>query len=257
MGFFNRLANAWKIFTTSISFIGRDKSLLAVPILMVLSGVIFIIAAFMFAPVALLFDKPYFYLSVFLFFLVAEIVTVFLGAVQSWMVYEVAQNKDTTVASGFARALRNLPDIFAYAVVFFLISLLAGALRKRGRLGEIAAGFIETFAGIVGKLVLPAMIVTERSFGEAVAQMKHSTRAVPEILTYEIGIRPLTVLATILGVLLSIAFGLSFGFLVGIAFFVIFIIALILLSILIDTTYYTLLYLTLIERKHIPGLKLR
>jgi hypothetical protein len=174
------------------------------------------------------------------------------------MVHEVAQGKDTTVASGFKRALHNIKDIVSFAVVFLIVTILINALRRRGgRMGEITAGWLDTLAGIVGKLVLPAMIVTERNFGEAVAQLKHSVKAIPEIATFEIGIRPLTTLIVILGALLGIVFYMTFGLIFAIVYFIAFIIALILLTLFVNNTYYTLLYLTLIEKKHVKGLHLR
>jgi hypothetical protein len=257
MGFFDRLANAWKIFKLSFEFIGRDKSLTIVPILMLLSGVLFCILAVILFPIASLMPESYFYISAILFVLIAQTWSTFLGAMQSWMVHEVAQGKNTTVASGFKRALHNIKDVIAYAVVFLIVSILISAVRRRGRLGEFAAGWLETFAGIIGKLVLPAMIVTERNFGEAVKQLKHSVHAIPEIATFEIGIRPLTTLTVFLGILLGLVFFVTFGPIFTIIYGIVFIISLILLTLFINNTYYTLLYLSLIEKKHVKGLHLR
>ncbi len=261
MGFFDRLHNAWKIFKLSFEFIGRDKSLMIVPVLMLLSGILLcaigIVLFVISAPAFAILPRSYFYISCILFLLVAQTWSTFLGAMQSWMVHEVAQGKDTTVASGFKRALHNIKDVLAYAFVFLVVSILISAIRRRGRIGQFAAGWLSTFAGVIGKLILPAMIVTERSFGEAVAQLKHSTRAIPEIATFEIGIRPLTTLAVFLGILVGALFFFSFGLMFTIIYAIIFIIALILLTLFINNTYYTLLYLTLIEKKHVKGLHLR
>ena len=257
MGFFDRLANAWKIFKLSFEFIGRDKSLMIVPVLMLISGIILCILAIIILPIARLLPDSYFYISAILFLLIAQTIITFLAAMQSWMVHEVAQGKDTTVASGFKRALHNVKDIISYAVVFLIVSILIAALRRRGRMAAFAAGWLDTLAGIVGKLVLPAMIVTERSFGEAVAQLKDSVKALPEIATFEIGIRPLTTLAVFLGILLGVVFYVSFGPIFAVIYFIVFVIAIILLTLFINNTYYTLLYLTLIEKKHVKGLHLR
>lgn len=254
---FQRLANAWKIFTFSLSFIGRDKSLMIVPILMLLSGIFFCIMAAILFPLASVMPDTYFYISVLFFVLIAQTWSTFLAAMQSWMVHEVAQQKDTTLASGFKRATHNIGDIIAYAVTFLIISILSSALRRKGRAGAFAAGFIDTIAGIVGKLVLPAMIVTERSFADSIRQLKDSTHAIPEIATYEIGIRPLTVLAVFLGALITLAIAVSIGAITAIIFAVAFIILLVLLTLFINNTYYTLLYLTLIEKKHVKGLHLK
>jgi hypothetical protein len=257
MGFFDRLHNAWKIFKLSFEFIGRDKSLAVVPVLMLLSGILFCILAIILYPFAAIMPESYFYVSAIIFLLIAQTWSTFLGAMQSWMVHEVAQGKDTTVASGFKRALHNIKDIIAFAVVFLVVSILINALRKKGRMGQFAAGWLDTLAGIVGKLVLPAMIVTERNFGEAVAQLKHSVKAIPEIATFEVGIRPLTTLAVFIGILAGFLFYVTFGLVFTIIYGIMFFVALILLTLFINNTYYTLLYLTLIEKKHVKGLHLR
>jgi hypothetical protein len=258
MGFFDRLHNAWKIFKISFEFIGRDKSLMIVPVLMLLSGILFCILAVILYPFVAIMPESYFYVSILLFVLLAQIWSTFLAAIQSWMVHEVAQGKDTTIASGFKRALHNFKDIIAFAVVFVIISILISILRKRGgRMGRFAAGWLDMLAGIVGKLVLPAMIITERNFGQAVGQLKHSVKAIPEIATFEIGIRPLTTLAIFLGVLAGLLFYVSFGLIFTIIYGITFVVAIILLTLFINNTYYTLLYLTLIEKKHVKGLHLR
>jgi hypothetical protein len=254
MGIFDRLANAWHIFTTSISFIAKDKSLLAIPILLVLSSVVLCIAFFamFFAPRV----GGAFVANIVVFLFIMYAWTTFLGAAQSWMVHEVAQGKDTTVRSGFGRALKNIGDVLAFAVVMLLIGAIAGRLRQKGALGQIAGGFLETIAGIAGKLVLPAMIITERSFVQAVQQLRHAIRAIPEIATYEIGIRPLTGLVVWIGLGFAALLLFTAGLIAAVAFFVLWILAVVILSIQINQIYYTLLYLTLIEKKRVPGLRI-
>ena len=100
------------------------------------------------------------------------------------------------------------------------------------------------------------MIITERHFGQAIIQLKDSYKAIPEIATFEIGIRPLISLTTIIGLFLDFVMFLSFGIFVGIIFFALWLIVMMLFSVYINTTYYTLVYLTLIEKKKIKGLKL-
>ena len=255
MAFFNKLANAWYIFATSLSFIGRDKSLLAVPILLIFSTLAFCLLFFLalFAPKSL---SIAFYANLIIFVFAMYLWSTFLGAAQSWMVHEVAQGKDAKLLSGLKRAMKNILDIFAFAFIMLLINILLGSLRKRGTLGEMAAGFMSLITGIAGKLVLPAMIVTERNFLQSVKQLGESIRTIPEIATFEVGIRPLTSLAVFVSIGISILFGLGLGLLTGIILFVILLLAIIVFSILINQIYYTLLYLALIENKKVPGLKL-
>ncbi len=257
MGFVDRLHNAWKIFKTSFEFVGRDKSLLIIPIVMVLSYFVLVIPfIIIFIGSALIFR--YAFAGVLLCLLLANFWNTFLMSAQSWMVHEVAQGKDTTVMSGIRRALHNLADIFVYSVVFMLVSVLLGMMRdKGGPIGRIIADLLGVFAGIIGKLILPAMIVTERSFGESVQQLKHAKRAIPEIATFEIGIRPITSLITFFTLIFAVILFLLFGLVPAVIFFVLYLIVLSMLTLFINNTYYTLLYLSLIERKHVKGLHLR
>ena len=254
MAFFDKLANAWYIFTTSLSFIGRDKSLLAVPFLLIFSAVAFCLMFFLvlFIPKA----GVAFYANLVIFMFVMYFWSTFLGAAQSWMVHEVAQNKDATLLSGLGMAMKNILDILAFAFVMLLIKILLGSLRKKGAAANMAAGFLDLVTGIAGKLVLPAMIVTERNFVQAVKQLGEAIKNIPEIAAFEIGIRPLTSLAVLASIGISVRFGLGMGLLTGITIFFILFLAIIVFSILINQIYYTLLYLTLIEKKKVPGLKL-
>ena len=238
MGFIERLKNSWDIFKFSLGLIKKDKSLIAIPILMFVS-VVALIIIFILAFFAGSIKEPganagiYFWGIVFLFF--NYFITTFYASAQSWMVHEVVQGKNTTVASGFKRAFRNFFDILAFVFVFIII---------------------KTISGIVGKLVIPSMIITERHFGQAVMQLKDSYKAIPEIATFEIGIKPLISLTTIAGLFLAFIMFISFGIFIGIVSFILWVIVIMLFSVYINTTYYTLVYLTLIEKKKIKGLKL-
>ena len=258
MGFIERLKNSWDIFKFSLGLIKKDKSLIAIPILMLVS-VVALIIIFIFAFFTGSIEEVnnagiYLWGIVFLFF--NYFITTFYASAQSWMVHEVVQGKNTTVASGFKRAFRNFFDILAFVFVFIIIKILASGLKKRGMAGKISAGFIETISGIVGKLVIPSMIITERHFGQAVMQLKDSYKAIPEIATFEIGIKPLISLTTIAGLFLAFIMFISFGIFIGIVSFILWVIVIMLFSVYINTTYYTLVYLTLIEKKKIKGLKL-
>lgn len=179
----------------------------------------------------------------------------FLGAALAWMVYEVAQGKDTTVASGFKRAAHNLGDILAFAAVVMFIRAVSNWLRQKGMAGQMAGGTLETLAGIAGRLVLPAMIVTERSFGEAVKQLRDSVKAIPEIAAYEIGIRPLVGLAVFIGIGVTAVLAMVMP-IFALFFALAYLLLLIMASIYVNNTYYTLLYLTVIEKKKLKEFRL-
>lgn len=253
MGFFDRLKNAWKIFKLSFALLKKDKSLIVIPILMIFSSLI-LFGIFGFLMYYYKLSSNYILFFAFLFIL--YFVMTFLAAAQSWMVYEVLKGKNATTISGFKRAFGNIGDIlvFVFSVVF--IKMLSSWLRGKGRAGQMAGSLIDYLTGLAGKLVLPAMIITERNFKESVVQLKDSLKAVPEIATYEIGIRPLMTLVFFIGLLLALMLGSSLGIFVGFIFFLILLSLMILISVYINETYYTTLYLTLIEKKKIKGLDL-
>lgn len=108
------------------------------------------------------------------------------------------------------------------------------------------------FQAFAGKLVLPAMIVTDRNFLESVKQLGDSVKALPEIATFEIGIRPLTFIAVLCGVLGTVILFFLSPF-IAVPFAFTYFLLLIMAVNYINSTYYTILYLTLIEKKKIKG----
>jgi hypothetical protein len=264
MGFFNRVKNSWSIFTLSLSYIRKDKSLLFVPYLTIF-GLIALLCIFFFSLMFFPGFSTYLtssdiitYSWIALFLFCAYLVCTFLGAMQAWMVYEVAHKKDATLASGMKRAFANIWDILGFAVVAVVLVFLAHFLQEKGNLlGKITGGLLEGFRGIAQKLVLPAMIVTEKNFAQAVKKLKHGLRGWPEILTIEIGLGPLIIFG------LFASFGISFlvmvyiNGLVGIVVLIMLVLSVYAASIFINQVYYTLLYLSLIERMKIPGLVIK
>ncbi len=269
MGFIDRLRNAWNILKTSLLFIGRDKSLLIIPFLLILCAILMILFfIFGFGWFTASHDVHYTNIQVYgvliLFLFISYLWSVFLGSAQAWMVYEVAQGRDATLASGAQRALQNIKDILAFAVVATIVDVIIEALRGKQPTTNYgaeqiarntAASFLGLGSRIMKKLVLPAMIVSERNFGEAVKQLREGIRAIPEIGAYEIGMRPLNIIYTFLYFGLAYAVGMYLH-LVTIAglIFIIGFISQVILNIVIDQTYYTLLYLTIIEKKKVKGL---
>ncbi len=255
MGFVDRLSNSWNIFKTSFDFLRRDKSLLLVPVI----GVLFILA---FLLVFFFFGLPFVQLGgwwlMILFLLIVNIIAVFFGAVQAWMVYEVALGKDATLASGFRRAFNNIFDIAFFVVASLIIGSVLRAIRERGGVaGEITSGVAGVFVGIAKKLVLPAMIISENNFWDSVKGLRKALKAAPEIAVYELGIGPLLIVAVLLDVAIAFLVALLFGLIPALILFALLFVLLIYLYHLIDQIYYTLLYLTVIEKRKVKGLKLR
>jgi len=255
MAVIDRLVNAWEIFKTSFEFLGRDKSLMAVPILMIVSAFALVIPFIIALALAKGGAIPLVAIVVLFF---AYFWFTFLGAAQAWMVHEVAQGKDATLGSGFSRAGKNFGDIMAYAAVMLLVRTIISSLRRKGgAAGRVGASFLDLIVGIAGKLVLPAMIVTHRSFKESIMQLKQALKAIPEIATFEVGIRPLVGWVNFVGFAIAVAVWFSGFRITAVAILFIWILLVSLVSIFINQTYYTLLYLTVIEKKKIKGVKLK
>jgi hypothetical protein len=271
MGFFDRLKNAWSIFILSWKYAGKDKSLLAIPIWLVALNIVFVLAligvllgAGLFVPDRAIGLSMYLIFALYLF--CSLFVNVFLGAAQCWMVYEVTLGKDTTVWSGLKRAWKNLADIIWFSIVMFILKILTSKRGGRGIgsvLTTIFGGLIETLVRLAGKLVLPAMIVTERTFKEAVLDLQRSSKVWPEMLAFEAGAGPLFSFVGFFGFLI-ILFVFFLLYATGISLMLSIFIAVgllvmqtALLSIarnFVDSTFHTLLYLALVEKKKIPEL---
>jgi len=174
MGFFDRISNSWNIFKISFDFLRRDKSLMLVPVI----GVLTIAAAlilFFFLAAPLLQSGGW--LLMILFLLIINIIAVFFAAIQSWMVYEVAVGKDATLSSGAKRAFNNLFDIILFVIASLVVGSVLRAVREKGGVfGEIASGAAGVFVGIAQKLIIPAMIIGERNFWDSVKYLGKATK---------------------------------------------------------------------------------
>ncbi len=262
----NRLINSWNVFKTSLSFIKRDKSLWIIPILSFLVNIaIFVIFIMLFMAGSLNYSSGGMFLTVIIFMLISYLVSTFFASAQSWMVYEVAKGKNTTLSSGMGRAIKNIRDIVLFSIVSLIISIILGAIRGnknnqgavQNALREGTAGVLGFITGIMKKLVLPAMIITDRSFIDAVKQLKEGIKAIPEIAVYEIGIGPIIGIAFVVSLIIPFMI-IWAGFVwTGIILMVILIMIIGLISSLINQIYYTLVYLTIIEKKKIKGLSLK
>ncbi len=276
MSFIDRLSNSWSLLKLSFQFLNKDKSLLAVPIILpflniVVFGILIIIILSTVSVIPETTEDSYGsiigYSLLALFFFVMSFVNTFFGAAHSWMVYEVVNGKDATLGSGLKRAFANLWDVFLFALAMMVIKLISAALRGQKKEGldvgyyvrSFIAGWVETISTILGKLVLPAMIVTERSFAEAVVDLKSSVKKWPEVLTFEFGVNTVMGFITFLIVIpLVILAVLTFPSVLGFVFVSLIVLTLIasnILSSFINATYYTLLYIALVEGKKIKGSK--
>ncbi|MBI4139618.1 hypothetical protein HY483_01510 [Candidatus Woesearchaeota archaeon] len=270
MTFFGRLKNSLELLKLSFHFLGKDKSLLIVPIMLpalnILTFIVLILAGLGFlSKTSEQFMGVYGTIVIFtflaVFFFVMSLVNTFFGAVHSWMVFEVVKGEDTTFKNGLRRASQNIKDIIFFSLSMMAIRLVTFYMRGRKKEGldigfyirSTFAGWIDTLATILGKLVLPAMIITEMSFTEAVADLKRASKTWPEILTFEIGVQPIVnMITTIITIPLILLTIISFPSIISWIFITLIIMTILTGSVLksfLNATYYALLYIALIEGK--------
>ena len=277
MSFVDRLRNAWNIFKLALSLLKKDRSLIIVPITIVFLPIIILVLCLLIfiKSLIIIFGSswketilPYLsavsFAGAILFVLFIIFLITFLESVQVWMVYEVLKKGKTSISSGFGRAFKNFGDITAFTFTTISFTAFSFFLRSEGgKVGQTTANVMDYLTSLAGKLVLPAMIITERNFKEAIKQLKESTIALPEIAAYEIGIRPLIFFLLILGGFISITIFIFMtwvfnfwggGFFFAFPFLIFWILMVILLSIYVNETYYTILYIKLIEKQKIEKL---
>jgi hypothetical protein len=113
---------------------------------------------------------------------------VLLDAALSWMVLEVVQGKDTSLASGLKRALGKTGSLVIYTVLSVIVMLLAGKIREGD--GGFAlrlikgffAGLLEEAWDIASHLLLPAMMLKNHDFGSAIKELPGMVKHLPQVL---------------------------------------------------------------------------
>ncbi len=272
--FINGIKNAWRIFVTCLIFIRRDKSLLIVPVLEGIASVLFVLGIWQFL------IKPFMeggkftafvagspvniYILIFGLLIIYYIIITFLNAAHCWMVYEVAQEKDATLLSGLRRAAKNAKDILLFSIALVVVKVIIGAIHgQQGERRGFGIGVARSWLGelmdmatnLAAKLVVPAMIVTEKDFIQSVKQLRKALPRLTEIVVGA-GLGPLMMLVYVLIVIAVILLSSAMPtfFPIFVAGGIIFAIILGVMKGAVEKTYYTLLYLTLIEKKKIKGL---
>lgn len=194
MAFGDNLRQAWQLTKDSFALIGRDKSLLLPPILMLITNIAltviliyaFVSAFFTGAPNP--FGFIYFWALLILFAILTAFLNAFWSAALAWMVSQVARGEDATLFSGIWRALKNIFDVILYAIVSFLIAGAANSLRQQRRnifstfIAGMFAEIVKEAWDIAGHLTLPAMIVKDQNFFSALKEVKNVVKHLPEAL---------------------------------------------------------------------------
>lgn len=267
------MASNWQrtgeILTQTFRLAAKDKDLYWPPILNLLVNAgllaLLLVSFFVygFSPLGIL-------LAVLLIFLTFLTTAVF-GAALSWMTLEVVRGEDTHLGTGLARAFERLRPLIAYAIVAALIQALIGQLRDNRNdsflvaiLKRLFAGVIDEAWDIAGNFLLPAIALTDNTFGAAVKELPQLLKHLPQALVGGFAfdlvlgwvILADVAIAALVGWTVFLLTPLG-GVLVGVALALLLIIATVVFHGFVKSVYFTNLYLDLHPELARPGRRSR
>ena len=190
MGFFDRLAFGWRLGTTSLGVVTRDKTLMLFPILSGLAGMA-LVAAFVFgigpenlAATARAAEEtggglpPAYYVYAFLAYFSLAFIAVYFNVALIAAAQQSLAGKDTTLGDGFAVANQHLGKVFGWALLSGTVGLLLSALENQGTIGKIVRRILGAAWAVITYFVVPIMIFENQAptaaIGRSVELMKKS-----------------------------------------------------------------------------------
>jgi hypothetical protein len=189
MGFFDRLAFGWRLGTTSLGVVTRDKTLMLFPILSGISGLL-LIAAFVFGigPETLRADlqmaeqtdqvPPVYYAIAFALYFGLSFVAVYFNVALIGAAQQSLAGKDTTLGDGLAVANRHLGKIAGWALISGTVGLLLNALENNGKVGSFVRAILGAAWAVLTYFIVPVMIFENQSptgaIGRSASLMKAS-----------------------------------------------------------------------------------
>jgi hypothetical protein len=194
MGFFDRLAFGWRLGTTSLGVVARDKTLMLFPVLSGIAGLL-LVAVFVMGigPEQLaalgkqLGDQQgrvqdeipplYVFLAFSLYFGLSFIAVYFNVALVGAAQQSIA-GKDTVLGDGLRVANQHLGKIFVWAVLSGTVGLLLSWLESNKKIGGIVRSIVGAAWTVITYFVVPVMIFENQSptgaVGRSVALMKQT-----------------------------------------------------------------------------------
>ncbi len=190
MGFFDRLAFGWRLGTTSLGVVSRDKTLMLFPVLSGICGML-LVAAFVFgigpenlAAQARAAEQagsgvpPVFYVYAFAGYFALSFVAVYFNVALIGAAQQSLAGKDTTLGDGFGVANQHLGKIAGWALLSGTVGLLLNALESNGKFGQIVRGILGAAWAVITYFVVPVMIFENQAptsaIGRSVDLMKKS-----------------------------------------------------------------------------------
>jgi hypothetical protein len=212
MGFFDRLAFGWRLGTTSLGVVMKDKTLMLFPILSGICGLA-LVAAFVFGigPENLAADlrqaqgeaardiPPIYFVLAFLGYFGLAFIAVYFNVALIAAAQQSLAGKDTTLGDGLAVANRHLGKIAGWALLSGTVGLLLNALENNGKLGQVVRSILGAAWAVITYFVVPVMIFENQAptsaIGRSVDLMKKSWG---ENVGAQAGIGLIVVLAVVL-----------------------------------------------------------
>src|SRR5438093_3092682 len=164
LGFFERLRIGWQLTKVSLSILRREKGLIVLPFLSLLTTgvawILFFIGIFFFAPTPMNpFGSVFFYAGLAVVYFVTFFVSIYFNAAVMGAAMIRLNGGDPTISDGLKVAKQNLKRIAGWALVSATVGLVLRAIAERfGVIGRIVAGFAGVAWGIATYLVVPVLI---------------------------------------------------------------------------------------------------
>lgn len=170
MGFFDRLAFGWRMGTTSLGVVTKDKTLMLFPILSGISGLLLILAfTFGIGPENLAAQaqqaeqaggelQPVYYVIAFALYFGLSFVAVYFNVALIGAAQQSLAGKDTTLGAGFRVANQHLGKIAGWALLSGTVGLLLNALEKQGTIGKIVRSILGAAWAVITYFIVPVMI---------------------------------------------------------------------------------------------------
>src|SRR5438552_4234309 len=164
LGFFERLRIGWQLTKVSLSILRREKGLIVLPFLSLLTTgvawILFFIGIFFFAPTPTNpFGSVFFYAGLAVVYFVTFFVSIYFNAAVMGAAMIRLNGGDPTISDGLKVARQNIRRIAGWALVTATVGLILRAIAERfGFIGRIIAGAFGAAWGILTYLVVPVLI---------------------------------------------------------------------------------------------------
>lgn len=187
MGFFDRLAFGWRLGTTSLGVVTRDKTLMLFPVLSGIAGLL-LVAAFVMGigPENLQAqaqqaeasgEVPPLYIALaFAGYFALSFVAVYFNVALLGAAQQSIAGKDTTVGDGLRIANQHLGKILGWALLSGTVGLLLNMLESNQKIGQIVRAILGTAWAVITYFVVPVMIFENQAptaaIGRSIGLMK-------------------------------------------------------------------------------------